>query len=161
MLSINCDAITWKKDVYNKKGCQFVYFIRISGSNHAHFGIHKGGLSALRKQYKTYYSSFNAYIFRVADSKKVAKTLMDKFQTHHMIIKDGLVYNKSDVRDLFKYIGNKYDMDRRGKSTINYRTPRKMVYQAIPVEDYKHQTRQLPVQQQEKDHVSSSFCCIM
>jgi hypothetical protein len=117
MLVLNRDSYDWKHPDYNVKGHQFVYFIRNHGSDSAKVGLHNRDIASLRVRYKTYYSSFDAYVVRVTDSKHVEKRLFEAFTKHGMHLTHELVRNNTATRDMFKYIASKYDLDHRGRQT--------------------------------------------
>jgi hypothetical protein len=117
MLVLNRDSVEWKHPNYNVKGHQFVYFIRNHDSDSAKVGLHNRDIASLRARYKTYYSSFDAYIVRVTDSKHVEKRLFEAFGKHGMHLTHELVRNNTATRDMFKYVASKYDLDHHGKQT--------------------------------------------
>ena len=117
MLVLNRDSAEWKHPNYNVKGHQFVYFIRNHDSDSAKVGLHNRDIASLRARYKTYYSSFDAYIVRVTDSKHVEKRLFEAFGKHGMHLTHELVRNNTATRDMFKYVASKYDLDHHGKQT--------------------------------------------
>ena len=121
------------------KGHQFVYFIRNHDSDSAKVGLHNRDIASLRARYKTYYSSFDAYIVRVNDSKHVEKRLFEAFGKHGMHLTHELVRNNTATRDMFKYVASKYDLDHHGKQTHksaqlikNYHETKKPGYKPAP-----------------------------
>ena len=117
MLVLNRDSSEWKHPNYNVKGHQFVYFIRNHDSDSAKVGLHNRDIASLWVRYKTYYSSFDAYVVRVDDSRHVEKRLFEAFQKHGMHLTHELVRNNTATRDMFKYIASKYDLDHHGRQT--------------------------------------------
>ena len=139
MLVLNRDSAEWKHPNYNVKGHQFVYFIRNHDSDSAKVGLHNRDIASLRARYKTYYSSFDAYIVRVNDSKHVEKRLFEAFGKHGMHLTHELVRNNTATRDMFKYVASKYDLDHHGKQTHksaqlikNYHETKKPGYKPAP-----------------------------
>ena len=189
MLVLNRDSAEWKHPNYNVKGHQFVYFIRNHDSDSAKVGLHNRDIASLRARYKTYYSSFDAYIVRVNDSKHVEKRLFEAFGKHGMHLTHELVRNNTATRDMFKYVASKYDLDHHGKQTHksaqlikNYhetkkpgykpapklikpvhkvKAPGAYAYKPKPPGAYAYKPKPVPEYKPSTDHVSTPCCCVM
>ena len=119
MLLLDRDSSAWKKEVYNEKGHQFVYFIRNYDSKTAKVGLHNRDIYALWQRYKTYYANFDAYIVRVKDSKYVEKKLFEHYDKKNLRVTNEMVVNNTESRDVFKYITSYYDLDYKGSKQTN------------------------------------------
>jgi len=122
MLLLDRDSKSWKNEVYNEKGHQFVYFIRNHDSQTAKVGLHNREIYALWQRYKTYYADFDAYIVRVKDSRHVEKRLFEAYDKRNLRVANEMVVNNTKTRDMFKYITSYYDLDNNGGQTANTAT---------------------------------------